>query len=501
MTKDKAPNEATCLSNCDFDQLSESDSSYYSTVRDLKSNDNFTISTIPKGQSKTAYECCQCGQKFSKWVGQCTACRSWNSLNQVILKAHSNGYNTIDDQSFKKAKLIEVSNQADSDRLKCNLKEFDDLMGGGLMRGSVNLLGGEPGCGKSTFTLQIAEGFAALGLKVLMVSAEESVNQVKARACRLKLVSENLWITPETNVERISEETLGFCPDILIVDSIQTVDHSQVQSFPGSPPQVRAVMFELINTAKQTGATIVIVGQVTKDGYLAGPKLLEHMVDSVVMFSGERNNPIRTLSVLKNRFGSCDNIVSLEMTNDGLKSLGDLRHYYIESDLNQSMVGTCFTPISEARQIHVAEIQTLVSKNAGFNFKRVTEGYESGRLLILIAILEKYCNLKFSDRDIFLTVSKNHKVMDKAADLSVCASLISSLLNKPILKGLAFIGEVSLNGLIKPTASIDRRLNELEKLRFDQAAGNFNSKNLELAPKDITLHSINQILDLPKFFR
>lgn len=454
---------------------------------------------IGKTVAKKRYECSNCGQVTNKWIGQCNICKEWNSIIEVDL-THNSGVSTINSPGYRAQKLSHISMEDSSTRIKTGFSAYDELMGGGLMPGSVNLLGGEPGSGKSTFTLQLAGGMAHAGLKVLMVSAEESIMQVKSRACRLGVVSENLWITPETDIEKIITEVQDLSPDVVIVDSIQTVGHCQISSFPGSPPQVRAVTFEIINLARLTGLTVLIVGQVTKDGYLAGPKVLEHMVDSVVMFNGDRASMLRTLVVIKNRFGSCDEIAVLEMTSKGLNLAKDLNRYFVESDLYSQMVGTCFVPTVEMQQVHISEIQTLVSKFSGQNPRRVAEGIDSGRLLILVATLEKYCNIKFSDRDIFLSVSKNNKMADKVADLSICTALLSSFLNKPIPRGTAFLGEVSLNGNIKPITMAKKRLNELHKLHFETVLGNFSENDFKLYKNQIGMIKVDRITDLNKAF-
>ena len=457
------------------------------------------LSLKMRSAEKVQYVCTECGQNYKKWIGQCLGCKSWNSLSEHFEPEVFGAFGISTRGSSSALKLKDIDSCSVKHRLKSGIGEFDELMGGGLMQNSVNLIGGEPGIGKSTFTLQMAHGFATQNFKVLLVSAEESVVQVKHRAARLKITNDQLWVLPEMNVKFIAEEILQLKPDVLIVDSIQTVFHENVASQPGSTQQVTAVTFELLNLSRTASITTLIIGQVTKDGYLAGPKVLEHMVDSVTMFNAENQTGLRTLKVLKNRYGSCDGVGVLEMTDFGLKPVSDLNGYFLESDVSLGNVGTCFVPVFDMQRTHMVEIQALSTKTFSGNQKRIADGVDTGRFLILVAVLEKYCNIKFSDKDLFLSISKCNKIIDKTSDLAICAALLSSYFNRPIGQKTTFLGQVTLNGSIKKSSALNQRISELNKMSFDTAVGNIDLADIAPKNRGISLQKIDKISDLLSF--
>lgn len=429
------------------------------------------------------FECQHCGEQATKWLGKCPNCGSWDSFlelsqeQQEILKQ-----SIIASNSSSKAKPITEILQDDVERFSSFNDEFDLVLGGGIVPGSLTLIGGSPGVGKSTLLLKVAGSIAKNQKKVLYVSGEESSGQIKLRANRLDSNSENLFLLSEIKLEEILEELLREDYEVCIIDSIQTIYSSLLSSAPGSVSQVREITFELMRKAKDSNIAMFIIGHITKDGSIAGPRVLEHMVDTVLYFEGEASKELRMLRGFKNRFGSTSEIGIFEMTNEGLMSAKDIASKFF--DKNKAQSGSSLTVSMEGSRAIILEVQALVCESTYPNPKRSATGFDANRLTMLLALLEKKLDLPLNNYDVFVNISGGIKIKESSADLAVIASIISSFRNRPISKESVFIGEVSLTGEIKEVYSLDIRLKEA------QAQG---------IKKAIVAQKIKQNLDLKQF--
>lgn len=429
------------------------------------------------------FECQHCGEQATKWLGKCPNCGSWDSFlelsqeQQEILKQ-----SIIASSSSSKAKPITEILQDDVERFSSFNDEFDLVLGGGIVPGSLTLIGGSPGVGKSTLLLKVAGSIAKNQKKVLYVSGEESSGQIKLRANRLDSNSENLFLLSEIKLEEILEELLREDYEVCIIDSIQTIYSSLLSSAPGSISQVREITFELMRKAKDSNIAMFIIGHITKDGSIAGPRVLEHMVDTVLYFEGEASKELRMLRGFKNRFGSTSEIGIFEMTNEGLMSAKDIASKFF--DKNKAQSGSSLTVSMEGSRAIILEVQALVCESTYPNPKRSATGFDANRLTMLLALLEKKLDLPLNNYDVFVNISGGIKIKESSADLAVIASIISSFRNRPISKESVFIGEVSLTGEIKEVYSLDIRLKEA------QAQG---------IKKAIVAQKIKQNLDLKQF--
>ncbi len=407
------------------------------------------------------FECQSCGEQTSKWLGKCTSCDSWDSFvelnfdQQEVLKQTSKVINT----SSKAVPITQIK-QDNVVRFSTKNDEFDLVLGGGIVPGSLTLIGGSPGVGKSTLLLKVAGSIAASGRKVLYVSGEESPGQIKLRANRLDANHDNLFLLSEIKLEEIQDELLRNDYKVVIIDSIQTIYSNALSSAPGSVSQVREITFELMRKAKETDISIFIIGHITKDGSIAGPRVLEHMVDTVLYFEGESSKEIRMLRALKNRFGSTSEIGIFEMTNEGLVSAKDISSKFFNKTKAQS--GSALTVVMEGSRSLIIEVQALVTESTHPNPKRSATGFDGSRLNMLLALLEKKIDLPLNHYDVFINISGGIKIKESSADLAVIAAIISSFKDRPISKESVFIGEVSLTGEIKDVYSIDLRLKEAQ---------------------------------------
>jgi len=405
------------------------------------------------------FECQHCGEQASKWLGKCPSCGSWesfielNSDQQEVLKQISKVSTTT-----SKAQAITQIEQDDITRFSSHDPEFDLVLGGGIVPGSLTLIGGSPGVGKSTLLLKIAGNIAKTKKKVLYVSGEESAGQIKLRATRLDANEENLFLLSEIKLEEIQDELLRQDYEVVIIDSIQTIYSSQLSSSPGSVSQVREITFELMRKAKETDISIFIIGHITKDGSIAGPRVLEHMVDTVLYFEGESSKEIRMLRAFKNRFGSTSEIGIFEMTQEGLMSAKDIASKFFDRSNPQS--GSALTVAMEGSRALILEVQALVTESTYPNPKRSTTGFDLNRLNMLLALLEKKLDLPLNHYDVYINISGGIKIKESSADLAVIAAIISSFRDRPISKESVFIGEVSLTGEIKDVFSNEMRLRE-----------------------------------------
>jgi len=414
-------------------------------------------------KKKTIFECIECGYKSAKWMGKCPACGSWESFVEVNEQKQ-----TTSSKSPSKVLKFDEIKEDEITRFSSNDKELDLVLGGGIVPGSLVLIGGSPGVGKSTLMLKLGGN---IDKKVLYVAGEESPGQIKIRAERLGIKNNNLFILPEIIVENITEEIKkGY--DLVIIDSIQTIYSENITSAPGSVSQVREATFEFMRIAKESQIPIFIIGHITKEGSIAGPRVLEHMVDTVLYFEGDASCELRILRAFKNRFGSTSEIGIFEMTQTGLNSAKN-RSFFSQ----KALPGSAITVLLEGTRPIVLEVQALVSESYGIP-KRSATGFDLSRLNMILALLEKKLNLPFNQYDVFINVTGGIKINETAADLAIIAAIVSSFRNRPISKESIFIGEVSLVGDIREVPGIDQRIKEAANLGFKKAIV-ANKPNLE----------------------
>ena len=413
-------------------------------------------------KTKTVFVCNSCGYESAKWLGKCPACNEWNSFFEEKITKTSEKTNTK--MQAKPPMLLKDVVGTESTRISTGFSELDRVLGGGLVTGSLLLLGGEPGIGKSTLILQICQKVNTDG-KVLYVSGEESAEQIKLRADRLNVKKDNLYFLGETNIEQIEENILNMSPEIVIIDSIQTMYSEEITSAAGSVSQVREITARIMKICKTNGITTIIIGHVTKDGNIAGPRVLEHMVDAVLYLEGERYFSYRILRGVKNRFGSTNEIGMFEMVNEGLKEIENPSSVLIsERDGNPS--GSVIVASMEGTRPLLVELQALTSQTIFGMPRRTSIGIDYNRLTILGAVLEKKAGAMLSNQDIYLNVVSGIKINEPAIDLGIILSVYSSLKNIPIPKDVVAIGEVGLTGEVRSVNMIEKRIKEAEKLGF-----------------------------------
>ncbi len=414
---------------------------------------------------KSSFFCQNCGHESAKWIGKCPSCNKWNSFVEEVVSKSSTNQSLWDEGNGKSnvpkpLHAIAIENEI---RLDCNDSELNRVLGGGIVNGSLVLIGGEPGIGKSTLMLQLALN---LPQKVLYVSGEESEQQVKLRADRIAhKASESTFILSETSIEKIFTQIKNVNPDVLIVDSIQTLASTKIESIPGSVAQVRQCAGELMQYAKTTNVPVFLVGHITKDGSLAGPKVLEHMVDTVLQFEGDRNMVYRILRTTKNRFGSTAELGIYEMQAEGLREVTNPSEILI-SQRDAGVSGVTIGATMEGNRTLLIEIQALVSTAAYGTPQRSSTGFDSRRLNMLLAVLEKRTGLKMGTQDVFLNMAGGIKVNDPAIDLAICVAVLSSLHDLPINENFCFASEVGLGGELRAVNRIENRILEAEKLGF-----------------------------------
>ncbi|WFL77053.1 DNA repair protein RadA [Altererythrobacter arenosus] len=443
---------------------------------------------------KKRYICQACGSVSHRWQGQCPDCAEWNTLAEdapatVFSQKHdlSSGGRAVDFVSLNEPSELPV-------RRSTGLAEFDRALGGGLVPGSAVLMGGDPGIGKSTLLLQTAARIARDGGDVVYVSGEEASGQVRMRASRLGLADAPVRLAAETSVRNILT-TLGQMapPTLLVVDSIQTMHSDTIEGAPGTVSQVRGCAFELIRYAKENGVALVLVGHVTKDGSIAGPRVLEHMVDVVMSFEGERSHQYRILRALKNRFGAVDEIGVFSMAHEGLEEVANPSMLFL-SGRDQPMAGSSVFPALEGTRPVLVEIQALIVRlQSGATPRRSVVGWESSRLAMLLAVLESRCGLNFSSAEVYLNIAGGYRLSDPAADLAVAAALVSALADRPLPAQSIWFGEVSLAGEVRPVSHGGLRLKEADKLGFSLGFGPSETKNS--SPK-LRFEGVSQLSNL-----
>lgn len=411
-------------------------------------------------KTKSKFVCQECGYEIIKWMGKCPECCSWNTFEEIK-------FNKIHNKRIGNAKKISEIEEKEFKRYVTKIKEFDRVLGGGVTRGSLTLIGGEPGIGKSTLLMEVCGQLSNLysDYNILYVSGEESETQVASRCKRLGITKENFYILNETNWQSIVETIKNIKPKFFVLDSIQTTVSSEIQSIAGNISQVKEVTFELMNLAKKTDMTCFVVGHVTKGGTFAGPKVLEHMVDTAIHFEGDQFKQNRILRVMKNRFGNTDELGLFEMTDKGLKEITAPLSHFVDN-INKDSFGRTITCILEGNRPLFVEIQALVAENKFSSGKKTTQGIDHNRLSLLVAVVDKYFELPLSINDIYVNVVGGIRLDSRESDLSIIASLLSSFYTEPISEQVVFLGEVGLTGEVRPVARIENRLRELEQLQY-----------------------------------
>ena len=417
--------------------------------------------------SKTVYVCRECGYNSSKWLGKCPECDSWNSFDEEIIKEKPNK------QAINQSRNVGTGNKAEKFstlefptymRTKTGMGELDRVLGGGLVDSSVVLLSGEPGIGKSTLLLQICSELSK-SRSVLYVSGEESKGQLKLRAQRLGIVGESIYLLTETDVDSIIDECERLKPDVIIIDSVQTLSSMRFTSVPGSITQVREGAMTFINYGKNNGAAIFLVGHVNKEGGISGPKILGHMVDAVLYFEGERTNSYRIIRAIKNRFGSTNEIGVFEMGDKGLIEIPNPSEI-VMAERPKNTSGSCAGCVMQGTRPIISEIQSLVTRSVYPTGKRTADGFDYNRMCLLIAVLEKRMGLKFYENDVYLNVAGGIVLDEPSADLSIAMALISGITDKVIPDDLIAFGEIGLSGEVRAVSHIDYRVKEAVRLGF-----------------------------------
>ncbi|MBD8070980.1 DNA repair protein RadA [Bacillus sp. PS06] len=417
-------------------------------------------------KKKTKFTCQTCGYESPKWMGKCPGCSAWNTLVEEIEQttARRGAFNHSASTVLSKPSPITSIETISEPRMYTESKEFDRVLGGGIVRGSLVLIGGDPGIGKSTLLLQVSAQLAK-GNRVLYISGEESVKQTKLRSDRLGVTSKELFVLSETDLEHISQSINELDPAFVVVDSIQTMYHSSINSAPGSVSQVRECTSELMRIAKTKGIAIFIVGHVTKEGSIAGPRLLEHMVDTVLYFEGERHHTYRILRAVKNRFGSTNEMGIFEMKESGLDEVANPSEIFLE-ERSQGAAGSTVVASMEGTRPVLVEIQALISPTSFGNPRRMATGIDQNRVSLLMAVLEKRVGLLLQNQDAYLKVAGGVKLDEPAIDLAVAISIASSFRDKPTGATDVFVGEVGLTGEVRRVSRIEQRVQEAAKLGF-----------------------------------
>jgi DNA repair protein RadA/Sms len=443
---------------------------------------------------KTSFFCQNCGAQYSKWQGQCNACKEWNTIaEEIIQKEEKPDWKSTTTAVKKVSKPLKIKEIDSTQEVRMNTLdgELNRVLGGGIVPGSLILLGGEPGIGKSTLLLQIS---LKLPYKTLYVSGEESQKQIKMRAERITPNGDNCYILTETKTQNIFRQIEEIEPEIVIIDSIQTLHTEYIEASPGSISQIRETTAELIKFAKETNIPVILIGHITKDGTIAGPKILEHMVDTVLQFEGDRNHVYRILRALKNRFGSTSELGIYEMLGSGLREVSNPSEILI-SHKDITLSGTAIAATLEGMRPLMIEIQALVSTAVYGTPQRSTTGYNAKRLNMILAVLEKRAGFRLGTKDVFLNITGGISIDDPAIDLAVVAAILSSNEDIPIGEGYCFAGEVGLSGEIRPVNRVDQRIQEAEKLGFSTI---FVSKYNKISLKNtlIQIRLVSKIEDI-----
>ncbi len=456
-------------------------------------------------KDKTMYVCSNCGYESAKWLGRCPSCSEWDSFKEIkvasdygshtakstakSLRTPNSVSHHINDTNVLRLNEIPIKDEKRIDTLD---QELNRVLGGGIVPGSIILIGGEPGIGKSTLTLQTVIHMGEM--RVLYVSGEESAHQIKMRAERLQReITENIYVLCETSLEKIYAQIAEVKPQLVVIDSIQTISTEQVDSSPGSISQVRECSASLLHFAKQSGVPVLLIGHINKEGTLAGPKILEHIVDTVIQFEGDQHYVYRILRSIKNRFGSTSELGIYEMRQNGLRQVENPSELLLTED-HEGLSGVAISSAIEGMRPFLVETQALVSSAAYGTPQRSATGFDQRRLNMLLAVLEKRVGFKLMQKDVFLNIAGGLRVTDMAMDLSVIAAVLSSNVDTPIEAGWCMCGEVGLSGEVRPVGRVEQRIAEAEKLGFNHIIiPSFNMKNINPNKYAIQLHPVRKV--------
>ena len=444
-------------------------------------------------KNQNNYRCSNCGATASKWSGKCHSCLEWNSLQEIEdYKPKSRSVKGDTEFFTLESSVNEIS------RIKTGIDELDIVLGGGFVLGSGILLGGEPGIGKSTILMQVASKIADMDKKIHYYSGEESKSQILLRSNRLDVSQRKIQVSTLSNLEEIILKINEDTPSLIIVDSIQTSFSDRIEGIPGSINQVRYTCQELVALCKNLNIILILVGHVTKDGQLAGPKTIEHMVDTVLYFEADKGNELRLIRTAKNRYGSTSEVGIFKMTSTGLEQIKNPSSLFL-SNSGDNLTGTSVFPANEGSRTILLEIQALVTPSLFATSKRTVVGWDASRLSMLLAVLESRCDLTFSNLDIYLSIASGIKTSDPAADLAVAAALISSKLNFPLDSKTVIFGEINLSGTIRESYNTEGRIKEAEKLGFTKALISKNAKTI--ATTKIEMKKINGLVDFISYLK
>lgn len=452
------------------------------------------------GKSKTVYICSECGYESPKWSGKCMGCGAWNTMEEDVRLPQKSAVTVSRPIHSSWARPLSEIDADDEHRIVTGISELDRVLGGGIVKGSVVLISGDPGIGKSTILLQVCSALQN-GLDILYVSGEESAIQIKLRAKRIGLENGSVSIMTETDVQSVCEYINSAKPDLVIIDSIQTMQHSEISSSPGSIVQVRESANLLLRTGKNLDIPIFIVGHVNKGGDIAGPKVMEHIVDTVLYFEGERNQPYRILRAVKNRFGSTNEIGVFEMTEAGLREVENPSAMMLSGRMSD-VSGGCITCIIEGTRPILAEVQGLVTATGFGNARRTATGFDYNRLNLLLAVLEKRMGLYFSNLDTYLNIVGGMRVDEPAADLAVAMALVSGLRDIPIDENLIAFGEIGLSGELRSVPRANERVNEAARMGFKQCIlPKACLKQITGAPASMKLIGVSRLSEAVAFIK
>lgn len=445
--------------------------------------------------SKTQFYCQSCGFQSPKWLGKCPSCGSWNSfVEEVVQKKKAGGSSSwVNSEKMRAPKPVRIAEVEQKDQMRLNSgdEELNRILGGGIVPGSLILLGGEPGIGKSTLMLQLA--VRSMNMKVLYVSGEESEQQIRMRAGRIGIQNEDCFILAETQMQRIFQHITEVQPELLVIDSIQTLQTESIESSPGSVSQIRECTAELLRFAKESNTPVFLIGHITKDGHIAGPKILEHMVDVVLQFEGDRHHLYRIVRSAKNRFGSTAELGIYEMVGEGLREVNNPSQVLL-SQLDEPFSGIAISVTMEGARPMLIETQALVSTAVYGTPQRSGTGFDLRRLNMLLAVIEKRCGFKLGQKDVFLNVTGGIRTEDPAVDLGVICAILSSDLDMPIPAKTCFAGEVGLSGEIRPVSRIEQRIAEADRMGFSQIlVSEYNVKGLKTGKQSIRVVPVKKI--------
>lgn len=446
---------------------------------------------------KSVYTCQTCSYTSPKWLGRCPDCQTWNSFEEGIQESKAAPLKPNVPGGQSSPKTISNINVEKFPRFNTGTKEFDRVMGGGITRGSLTLIGGEPGIGKSTILMEVCGMLLEKEQvkKILYVSGEESESQIAQRSKRLGITSESFYIFHETRWERVLEALKDIKPDFLVIDSIQTTVSGQLDSPAGTLSQIREVTYELMNQAKSLGLTCFVIGHVTKEGSIAGPKILEHMVDTVVYFEGDQHGQYRILRSIKNRFGNTNEIGIFEMSESGLREVENPSQYFLDQSLTESF-GRSLSCIMEGSRVLFVEIQALVVENKFGTGRRVSQGLDNNRVALLVAVIDKYVGIPLSYNDIYVNIVGGLKLQGREADLSVVASLLSSYYSKPIPQDILFLGEVGLTGEVRSIPMMEARIKEAAQMNYKKIISSMRAAKEYKGKVGIEVVGISKASDL-----